>query len=1145
MHVARNVLLLTLILDGLNAVSLAQLWNVYYHFYLDETDLQLLDAQARKLVGLSQTLQDWHASTYGATVRFGDESTLALTRRVWAEYADAARDRATVGYRAHFEAGLMRSRRAADAEKQHRPSFTRATTPLSEALSDELNEAIKQHWETGLTEPLPASGTTSMAPNPVFAVPLRGSSLLKFPTDALLSFHLAAAAAKLTYLSPLRLDEQRVESADIKLKLFELARLQFSQWTNAFRIAAPRTTVRFIASNPFALCSTLWHCFKKGDTCANKFRRQLSFDLLRLADCEYGASGKAPKQFDVIDTSSLADQTGTLNLLVSARPLLKDTPLATLYTDEVRGAADDPGRPIGQLIWRTYMVPTLLGLVPAEYWTNANVTSFATETAITADYNARETTVSFPCLDSRAAWKVAKHIPGSPPKTAKPIVAKESDLALWFCCIYSGVFEPRRPDTPNLDDTPELLCYHPGSFAAFLKAVGEHLQLDLQRLKMDFVEHLVTSHKKPGGATHPNTPRILEVLSWLSPKLPKKAEEPVTYNWTEDEYEGPEFYHWHDVPPILSVTLAIPADRWKRMLQSVQTKALSTDILIEVHVARNLPTARVYSDVQISFGKIIEQGFSSADNFALLVEEDKEGWSGSSEMIVSFLVETVVIEDTYNYADVSVCVVRTGSSTALFQELLGKDCTIHRSYFKPRAGYGRVRFTKQRPGQIPPPIDGDESEASPDTPAPESFFSADFDEASGHHVTTITGRINITSEQGKKLLADKAKIELQQSSPFTIEVVFGQGALTLPLTFPIPVVKEGSKTRIARKSCYIEVVAPFASPLESPPILDDFLLPITLVKPSCIPVTLNIPHLNLDSLPILDIDEKSPLGFIGTVTSLTFTPRERRLREEAFMGSSTRLSSSARLNFKESLFTIFMITAGLQGGQTGLIALKHPQQGGIHMLLFVSAVRLDGPHGSVVLDAAILPLTKALIESGELEVFLLLLNSLECCTLTINDAELALWKKSLPALAERCRTWVHDPDTCEYKRHGRVPVGLGMGEQVLCSCGQGKFPPDFITLPEWDTAAKYATRVAISPVFASDLVGELVDADSIITGPAGAAARLKSCRNCGKKEGGETGVKLKRCARCLEVVYCSSECQKKDWRKHRMECKENEIYHQE
>jgi hypothetical protein len=47
--------------------------------------------------------------------------------------------------------------------------------------------------------------------------------------------------------------------------------------------------------------------------------------------------------------------------------------------------------------------------------------------------------------------------------------------------------------------------------------------------------------------------------------------------------------------------------------------------------------------------------------------------------------------------------------------------------------------------------------------------------------------------------------------------------------------------------------------------------------------------------------------------------------------------------------------------------------------------------------------------------------------------------------------------------------------------------------------------------------------------PAPAAA--KACDQCGK-----TCNKPKRCSKCKSVWYCSAECQKKAWKKHKKEC---------
>jgi hypothetical protein len=483
----------------------------------------------------------------------------------------------------------------------------------------------------------------------------------------------------------------------------------------------------------------------------------------------------------------------------------------------------------------------------------------------------------------------------------------------------------------------------------------------------------------------------------------------------------------------------------------------------------------------------------------------------------------------------------------------------------------QVYITKHRPGQADCGVTEGvlrrirrSKVAAKDTAPSETTLAADFN-ALGD-IVSITGRLNITSAQGKKLLSDKVPIKVGQPSPFTLNIVFGGKSKvpTLTLTFPAAILKDGSKIRVARKSCYIEITALLAKPSGHPAIFDTFLLPTISPTGSSPPATLNIPRLNLDALPILSLTNKHRTRFLTTLTSLMFSPRERRLREQALTGSdptssstaieegqgqekennSPPASATARLSLKESLFTLFMLASGQQGGQTGLFALTHADpRRGIQMLLFVSAVRLDGAHGSVVLDAAVLPFTSEMVASQELGEFLLVLRTLECCTLTVDEDELRLWKGVLPALVERCRTWRHVEDMCEYVMGGgQVPVSLVEGQKVLCGCGMGKLPEEFVSLPEWETAAKYATRVAISPVYASALVEELVDpelakavAEDIVGGKLG----VRRCRNCRVPETRE-GVTLKKCTRCGEAEYCSAECQKKDWKKHRMECEEPE-----
>ena len=48
---------------------------------------------------------------------------------------------------------------------------------------------------------------------------------------------------------------------------------------------------------------------------------------------------------------------------------------------------------------------------------------------------------------------------------------------------------------------------------------------------------------------------------------------------------------------------------------------------------------------------------------------------------------------------------------------------------------------------------------------------------------------------------------------------------------------------------------------------------------------------------------------------------------------------------------------------------------------------------------------------------------------------------------------------------------------------------------------------------------------------------FKTCRNCMTMEQMSSKVVLKKCMRCEGVRYCSKECQKADWKRHKPECK--------
>ncbi|KAK6842753.1 MYND finger family protein [Apiospora arundinis] len=1113
----RNILLLSLIIDKNDKHDSSVLWNIYYDLYLTNASATIVEAQLEKLLALSSSLETWRQSQYGEVVSFCDEGTLGLTRDFWNKCLAAARaaDRPT------YVNELRRTQQLfAGQEGAFMLTGLRSASPVAIHAMQILPHTHNQYWKTGsLTEP------DARLPNPLIGSILLQHTLLHRATDPVLGFHLATAVAKLAPASPLRIDSQ----SEGMEQLVKAATTQFREWIVAFQSQLKHgVNVAFAIADALNFCQALTDARVGGNNAATVYRRQFDMSGYELDSNRYSSSDNTNLLFDVVDTSNLADHLGAVNLLVLASPLLKPICSSTLYIETLmKGASHRLAELDELLLGHAPMTSLILGVSAVDSWTNATSSSVVDAVMIgSAMNNGNESH-----LHSRIAWKrdCSASVLGGP---APMLYVDPEVLSGVFFSIYHRMFEYEDPSGFMGASQDQMLVvmrksaypkYHRGSLVALLKHARTTIDTDWPLVYKSLKDKIGGDHKMLLGGLY---------VQELAVQMHTMGV--FTDKWLQDnikrDSEAEDFGAWNEIPAVVAVTLVVPRARFDKIYVADPSKMSAPTLQVGLSSSRPDQWKNLFADVQLAFGTVTPRENPKNDAFQVSVEPDSNGWSGSSDLVASFMVPTALLQAEPGSARISLRIQTTAQSLSTYRNAgFGPEMIVYETNL---ADSEHVFVTKSPPG-LPALASDLGSQLQPTTGTERQFkITADVDTNSAR-LLSLTGHIDVTTDQGKSLLADKVPIELRQSSPFTIEIVFGKDRLVLPITYPVPVDQQTSKTRIARKSSYVEVIAPLADPLKSK-ALASYIYP-TMIGPNAVPITLNGQNLGLDGLPIINLDpeHKRFNQWLVTLTSAHFSVREKLLRDTG--KTAEGVNKDLRVNFKESIFTMFMLSSGLQGGQTGLFSLNQPDKG-ICILIIIQCIRIDAAAGSVVMDAAILPLTLDLVVSRKLEDFFLVMRELEICAITVNDEELRLWKQAIPDMVERCRTWSHTAD-CEYKKSGaKIPLSLEMGEQFLCSCGQGKLAKNYMKLPEWEKASRYMVRAAISPAFSAPFVEEILDMSAMGQGQGmGQTTDTDKCRNCGKTQKADGG-NLMQCARCKEVAYCSKECQKADWKKHRQEC---------
>jgi hypothetical protein len=1119
-------LLFSLVIADTDGKHQQMIWNIYYHFYLDESSLEILSNHARRLVSLSTSIDAWHRTTYGRILRFCDLSTFTRVTALWRSYCvqDLNESRRSTFNRL-LEANLERAKEAkayyVGSENVHVNTGIRSAAPVGLAYAENAHVSYQHYWKFGSTSHDPLMLTKTTLPNPLFAFHSIGAPTLHYGTDPLLGFHLATAFAPMKDTPP----ASGGSTKSPLVHVVEVAQFQFRAWCHAFRLSSQTDlTIRFFTGDAMAFAHALYHVEMSGDNqSTNVYRDVHHLSPIELDEKEYNRTCTAPLMFNVIDTSNLGDHVGALNLLTATSPLLRSDLSSTLYTESLVRREKDHREYIDSLLCGDFATMSLLlDLFPIEYWTNASSSSTADN--VTLDN-------VFRLIGSgdggqmrvKLTWKRS----GSRPNAKWGMIERtlrfnETDLAHILHKVYRNMFQHEDilslfKDLDKLKiERSSTLHYHRGSFVVFLRLLRSRVSVadwhDLMNRTLGMIENDSTITM---GRNY-----IQELYLYLHTLNLYTVPVFTRTQYVENPAAG-GIARWKDLPEIVCLTLQVP-----RKILSALTGPKSTEIGTPIGhcIVQSSSTSTVgrwqniFSGIQIAFGTISIVGKIHTNDFKIQVAEDDLRWQGKSPLVVSFKTPSWFLLLEPQTAIIAFGLQSTPLTCTKFAHLFGPELNIFQTVL---GNEEHVYVSRHQPNLTGTAFAHNSSKAEHKSTevAPQEFkttFSASVVQSEGR-ITTLSGRMDLLSDRLKHSLRSGCAVKNTQIAPCDLAIGWTNEDAQHLMLFPVPVCGNKSKTRIARKSSYIEVEAPLYGDVWTS--FPAFSSSHTRDE------TANVHRIDMRTLPALDETRHSQLQWLSPHVAGMLSGRERRLREES-MSAASASRPDARVSFKDSLFSLFMHYTGLQGRKTHVFGLDNPDGGGVHILIFVSSMRLDLGSQTVVLDTAVLPLTRSLVP--RIGRFLSAITQKGFCSIKVDGEELKLWRQTLPLFAERCRVWHHHP-TCDHVAGLEHRTEHDIND-VLCACGRGSLPEDFVVdVPNWTDIAGLVTGAAISPIYSVPMVDPPFDG-SLTSNPA-----QRGCTTCGKGEI-DGGGQLLKCSVCRTTKYCSLSCQKSDWKSHKRIC---------
>jgi hypothetical protein len=395
-----------------------------------------------------------------------------------------------------------------------------------------------------------------------------------------------------------------------------------------------------------------------------------------------------------------------------------------------------------------------------------------------------------------------------------------------------------------------------------------------------------------------------------------------SFNWNDTTSTTTGLKSWKDIPPVLCVTLKVPRKKLG-VITSLKPTEIGSPILHCVVQSSQSSTSwrwqNIFSAIQLSFGTISRSGEIYSDTFRVHVAGDELRWNGSSPLFVTFMVPTWMLLLEPKRATIAFGIQSTPASSATFIASLGVEVNVYATSLGNEQNVFFSRSPPNQPESAPLCAFSDDKLKNPasSNEITRTLVTAGVDLGTGR-IASLIGHLEVLSAEINAALQSGCKVETLQTSPLAFTETLGSKPWRITLDFPVPVPALKQKTRIARKSSYIEVEAPLAD-ATSWRFFPSFIYPTFLGSGT--PTAWNTPYLNLERLPIIDTAKKKELQWLITHMSGMFNIRERALKAKSVLADSEK---DIRMDFKDSLSSMFMTFTSLQDQHTRLFALTTP-----------------------------------------------------------------------------------------------------------------------------------------------------------------------------------------------------------------------------